>query len=139
MMEPTELWTTAGILMGFQATSLAWRIQREAAVGDHREPTRLPPSDYLNLCALLVVGIGFFVLPQLNVLGTEGAHMVFGLGVVLWVGHAFALVGHYELYNPRTQRSMEYFPRQERIAVAIAVLAGIFYIVLAAAVSSAGT
>lgn len=45
----TDIWTVAGVLLGFQVTSFAWRVSREVDVGQVRDLTWLPPADILNL------------------------------------------------------------------------------------------
>lgn len=128
MIEVGDIWTVAGVLVGFEAASFAWRVQREAAVGDQNGLTWLPPADYLNLLGLLVVGVGVFALPVLNVVGETTMRKALGLGIVFWIGHVFALAGHYELYNPKTKRSMVYFPCQEKVAVCGAIVAAGAYL-----------
>lgn len=123
MIEVGDIWTVAGVLVGFEAASFAWRVQREATVGDQNCPTWLPLADYLNLLGLLVVGLGVFALPVLNVVGETTIGKALGLGVVLWIGHVFALAGHYELYNPNTPRSMAFCPCLEKVALCGAIVA----------------
>jgi hypothetical protein len=50
---------------------------------------------------------------------------------LLLAGYPFALVGHYDLYNPRTPRTMDYCPRQVRIVLSIIAVAVTAYLVTA--------
>lgn len=126
-----ELWTAGGVLLGFQLTAFGWRIAQEAKVGSGGDIVWLPPADYLNLLAMSTTSLGVFVLPVLGMGDFSSAKKFLGLAALLLIGHSAALAGHYELYNPRTPRSFDFFPLQERIAVGLAVLAGIAYSLLA--------
>lgn len=128
MIQVADIWMVAGVLVGFEAASFAWRIQREAAVGDQDDVTWLPPADYLNLLGLLIVGLGVFALPVLNVIGEAAMRKALGLGVVLWIGHVFALAGHYELYNPKTKRSKTFCPCQEKVVLCGTAVAVVTYV-----------
>lgn len=112
----SELWPAAGILLGLQAASFSWRIQQEVAVADKDDITWLPPADYVNLLAMLVSLLGVFLLPAVGLVDQRFAQMAFGLVALLFVGHAFALAAHYELYSRGRKRSMRYFPPQEKVA-----------------------
>jgi len=127
------LWGAAGVLVGFQITALTLRISREISVGASGDLTWLPVADYLNLLSLSITLIGVFVLPVLDVIGQTAASRLFGLAALLLVGYALALAAHYEMYNPRTARSMTYFPLQERVAVAAVAVAGLAYAATAVA------
>ena len=117
-MNQAEIWTAAGVLLGFQVTSFLWRIGQEAGTGAKGDITWLPPADMLNLLAMSVLAIGVFVAPLMGAISLAATRLVLGLSVLLFVGHSFALAGHYELYNRHTPRSFDYFPLQEKIAVA---------------------
>ena len=68
------------------------------------------------MLSLSVTLMGVFTLPVLDLIGGLAAARLFGLAVLLLVAYAFALAGHYAMYNRRTKRSMSYFPLQERAA-----------------------
>lgn len=57
------IWVAGGVLLGFQVTSFAARVNREIKVGEHRDITWLPPADILNLFSMSVLVIGIFILP----------------------------------------------------------------------------
>jgi hypothetical protein len=126
------LWGAGGVLVGFQVTALTLRVNREIEVGGTGDFTWLPVADCINLLSLSLTLIGVFVLPVINVIGLGAASKIFGLAVLLLVGYAFALAGHYEMFNPTSGRSMEYFPLQERVVVALVGIATISYVVTAA-------
>jgi len=128
----TQLWTAAGVLLGFQVTSFLWRVQQEAATAEKDDITWLPPADMVNLAGMLVVVIGIFVAPSIGLESERMTRTVFGLGALLFVGHCFALAGHYEMYNPHTKRSFTYFPIQERVVVAVVLLVVAAYFVVVA-------
>jgi hypothetical protein len=124
----SDLWTAAGVLLGFQVTAFAWRVSHEAEVADRGDVSWIPPADYLNLSAMVVTAIGCFVLPSIGMVSVLFAAKVLGLGVVLLVGHSFCLAAHYELFNRRTKRSYRYFPLQERVAFATVTSLSLVYI-----------
>ena len=126
-----DIWTAAGVLIGFQVTSFVWRISREVEVGKEGDFTWLPPSDILNLLSMVVVMVGVFVLPILGLADMNFIKIAFGLAVLLFVSHPFALAGHYDMYNNKTPRSLLYFPLQEKVVIAITTILVIIYIVLA--------
>lgn len=126
-----ELWTAGGVLLGFQVTSFMWRIQQEASVADRGDICWLPPADIVNLSGMLVLAFGVFIGPITGFGGPRAPALAFGLAALLFVGHCFALAGHYELYNNRTNRSFTYFPMQERVVVAALVLVVVVYLAIA--------
>jgi hypothetical protein len=128
----TQLWTAAGVLLGFQVTSFLWRVQQEAATAEKDDITWLPPADMVNLAGMLVVVIGIFVAPSIGLESERMTRTVFGFGALLFVGHCFALAGHYEMYNSHTKRSFTYFPIQERVVVAVVLLVVAAYFVVVA-------
>jgi hypothetical protein len=125
------VWSAAGVLGGFQIAALTLRINREIDVGSKNDLTRLPVADCFNLLSLTTSFIGVFVLPILDVIGRHAASRMFGLAAVLLLGWAFALAGHYEMYNWTTKRSYDPFPRQERIAASVVAVAVVAYVVIA--------
>jgi hypothetical protein len=84
-----------------------------------------------NLASMLVVAIGVFVLPILNVANLRFMKFAFGLALLLFIGYPFALAGHYDMYNRKTQRSMKYFPLQEKVVAACVLLAIVAYLIVA--------
>lgn len=113
-----ELWTAAGVLLGFQVAAFLMRLGREIAVGDRYSVTWMPPSDFLNLGSMVVTAIGVFILPLLGWTALETNARLFGLALLLFVGYPFALAGHYDMYN-RKPRTGVYCTRQEIVAVTV--------------------
>ncbi|MBA2810897.1 hypothetical protein E0500_026735 [Streptomyces sp. KM273126] len=78
-------------------------------------------------------------LPILGISGAAVALKAFGLSVLLLVGYPFALAGHYDMFNPRTGRTLTsdgkltYCPPQERNVLYVVAVAVVAYIVLASA------
>ena len=70
----------------------------------------------------------FVAPPWLRLVSEVTAERALGLAVLLLVGYAFALAGHYEMFNPRTSRSFRAFPFQEKVAVFSVVLLSAIYI-----------
>jgi hypothetical protein len=125
-----EILTAAGVLLGFQITSFTWRVSREVDAGKS-DLTWLPIADIFNLASMLVVVIGVFVLPILNVANLKFMKLAFGLALLLFIGYPFALAGHYDMYNKNTRRSMRYLPLQERVVTVLILLAVVAYLVVA--------
>jgi hypothetical protein len=124
------LWESASVVLALQATSIGWRINRESQLAEKGEPTWMPAADLVNLCAMAISAGGVFVAPVLDLASPQTASRVFGLVLILMVGHAFALAAHYELFKSG-HRSHAYFPVQERVVVAAIVLVGAVYIAAA--------
>jgi hypothetical protein len=124
-----DLWVVAVILAGFQMTGFTWRVGREVAVGA-KDLTWFPIADVINAVSMLVLFLGVFALPVAGVAGVAFARKALGVAIVLVAGYPFVLAGHYEMYNPNTGRSWQYFPPQERVAAAIVTVALLGYVVL---------
>jgi hypothetical protein len=125
-----EILSAAGILLGFQVTAFTWPVTREVEMGK-ADLTWLPVADMLNLASMLVVVVGVFVLPILNVANLKFMGQAFGLAMLLFVGFPFALAGHYDMYNKSTMRSMKYFPKQEKIVLMIVLGIAVAYLIVA--------
>lgn len=125
----SDIWTAAGIILGFQVTSFSWRISREVSVGQAGDLTWLPPADIVNLISMVVTVVGVFALSLLGVTNLNFTKHAFGLAVLLFVGYPFALAGHYDMYNNNTPRSYLYFPFQEKVAVAIITILAVAYVI----------
>ena len=123
-----QIWTAAGVLLGFQVSAFSWRIQQEAHVADRGDISWIPPADYMNLTAMVVTVLGVFVLPVVGLVSDKFAQMMFGLGAILFVGHSFALAAHYELFNRNTTRSYQYCPPQEKRAIVVVVAISLAYL-----------
>ena len=99
-IQPADIWTAAGVLIGFQVTSFAWRVSREVKVGESSDLTWLPPADILNLISMLIASIGVFALPILGLADSDIIKHSFGLAILIFVGYPlYALAGHYDMYN----------------------------------------
>lgn len=118
-----NLWTAGGVLLGFMVTSFLWRISQEVAVANRNDISWVPPADYVNLAGMVVVVMGVFLAPLLSIGGGRAPAFALGLGAILFVGHCFALAGHYELYNNKSKRTYRYFPFQEKVAIIVVALA----------------
>jgi hypothetical protein len=127
----SDLWTAAGVVLGFQTAALAWRISQESVVAKTGDLVWLPPADYLNLLAMGVMVVGVFVTPAVGAAGLVTVRKLFGLSTLLFLGHGLAVAGHYELYNPRTTRSFAWFPLQERVAVTLVLAGATVYLLVA--------
>jgi hypothetical protein len=123
----SDVWTAAGVLLGFQVTSFAWRLSREVDVGDKRAVTWLPPADLINMVSMVILVGGVYLSSTLGLVNISFVVRAFGLSTLLFVGYPFALAGHYEMYNRHTSRSFAYFPRQEKIVTVVVVVLGVTY------------
>ena len=54
MIDPDlkDLWTPAGLILGFQVTLFKWRLERESEVGDKGDIPWLVPSDYISILGM---------------------------------------------------------------------------------------
>ena len=126
-----DYWTAGGVLLGFQVTAMWWRVQREVSISKPNIPIRISPADYLNLAAMMVLGIGVFIYPTLFTPAPDVQRLALGLSSILFIGHAFGLIAHYDLFNPNTARPGKYCPRPEKFAVTATAAAAIIYLLLA--------
>jgi len=129
-IQPNDIWIAAGVLLGFQVTAFAARINREIAVGERRDLTWLPPSDILNLFSMVVLVAGVFILPVFGFDDPRFMTYAFGLAMLLFLGFPFGLAGHYDMYNNKSVRSYLYFPFQERVVIAVIAVVAISYIII---------
>lgn len=126
----SELWQAAGIFLGLQTTSFSWRIQQEAKTAERNDIVWLPPADYINLFAMVASLSGVFLLPAVGLVEQRFAEMTFGLVALLFVGHAFALAAHYELFGRGRKRTYRFFPPQEKIACLLVFVSALCYVCL---------
>lgn len=132
-----ELWTPTGLILGFQVTFFKWRLEREVGLDDKARHdggftfTYLVPSDYLSIAGMLCFVFAVILLPISGLLSTEISNVIaakaFGLGVLLFVGQALGLAGHYDMYNTMP-RSRTWFPTQEKIVVLCTTFISILYL-----------
>jgi hypothetical protein len=125
----SDVWTAAGVLLGLQGAVFTQRVHREVTVGQSGDVTWLPRADMVNLASALTTIFGVFILPIF--VADAVAKYAFALAVLLFAGHLFALAGHYEMYNPNTPRSFEYFPRQEQVVITVVGFVAALYVVVA--------
>jgi hypothetical protein len=130
-IQPNEIWIAAGVLLGFQVTAFAARINREIAVGEQWDVTWLPPSDILNLISMVALVAGVFILPVFGFDEPRFMTYAFGLAILLFLGFPFALAGHYDMYNNRSKRSYLYFPYQEKLVISVIAVLAISYVIIA--------
>jgi hypothetical protein len=137
--ELKDLWTPAGVILGFQMTSFAWRLAEEAKVRNEGDIPWLVPADYLNLAGMLILVFGVFVGPIFPAAAmlpwSKQAVVLFGLGTLLFVGHVFAMAGHYQLFNKTRRGSgmkLTWCPRQEAVTVWCTFGLSALYLILAA-------
>jgi hypothetical protein len=125
-----DLWTPTGLILGFQVTLFKWRLEREAEVGDKGDIPWLVPSDYISIAGMLILVFGVILLPLSGRISETTARMLFGLGILFFVGQALGLAGHYQLYNRSKKREFVWFPQQEKILIFLTVLAAATYLIL---------
>ena len=128
-----SLWIISGILLGFQFNAFYWRIARESKAPEH-VVTWISPADIVNLVSMMVMLFGVFLAPIMGFAKTATVIKIFGLSIILFVGHIFAMAAHYELFNNKTPRAYnddtkfyDYFPRQEKIVISIMVIIIVLY------------
>ena len=125
-----DLWTPAGILLGFQLSVLKWRFERETKVGDEGDIPWLIPADYVGLAAVAVFVFGVYLLPIGGLIGDGAARAALGLGALLFAGHFLGLCGHYQLFNRSRVRQFVWFPLQEKLAVGATLLVAVCYVAI---------
>jgi hypothetical protein len=74
--------------------------------------------------------VGIFILPVLGFVDQGFMTYAFGLAMLLFMGYPFGLAGHYHLYK-KSKRSYLYFPRQEKVVIAVTTVLAIAYIIIA--------
>jgi hypothetical protein len=131
-ISPDTVRSAAGVIVGFQVAAFTLRINREIEVGDRGERTWLPLADYVNLVSMTVALVGFFIAPIVGFYGEPTAAKALGLSLVLLACYPYALVGHYELFTgeDREDRTRDYCPRQEKIAITVTLLLALAYLLL---------
>ena len=127
-IEVKDLWTAGGILLGFQITAFSWRVAEESKVAEKGDIVWLPPADYVNLLAMLVTVLGVFVFPAFDLASLRVVQVSFGLGTLLFLGHAFAIAGHYELFSRGRKRSFVWWSRQEKVAMLVLAVVVVVYL-----------
>jgi hypothetical protein len=131
-MKLSTIWSAAGFLVGLQLGAFSWRVTREIAMEQRGEVTWLPLAEMLNLAAIVVVVVGVFLLPIGGYGSLHVPRICLGVSLILFVGHAFALVGHYELFTRgRSREPRPWLPRQELLAVGLTGFAVLIFVGLA--------
>jgi hypothetical protein len=131
-MRLSEIWSAAGFLIALQLGALNWRLSREVSMAARGEVTWLPLAEILNLAALVVALFGVFLLPIAGFASLRVPRLFLGVSLILFVGHAFALAGHYELFTRgRSPETRTWLPRQELIAISLTALAVVVFVAVA--------
>jgi len=131
-LELKDLWTPAGVLLGFEVTLFMWRIEREAQIGDEGDIPWLAPADYVGIAGMIVFVFGVFLFPLSGIGGTYAARIALGVGALLFVGQSLGLCGHYQLFNRSKLRRFLWFPMQERVVIIATLVVAVGYVVRAA-------
>lgn len=94
-MELEQIWTVAGILLGFQFTMIVWRVNREVDIEGKsyelyhstkkkflkqnilKSKQWLTPSDYLNIIGVIVIIVGVFIIPCHTLINNQSIPDVF--------------------------------------------------------------
>ncbi len=133
-----DIWRASAVILGLQIGGFTWRVRRELDLLDEGdERAWIPPADFLNLIAIVVVVVGVYLWPILDLPGgVQLAEDAFGLGLVLLLGYPFALAGHYGLLRvggrPVDGWRQPWATRSEMVVIAAAALAAVVFVVLAA-------
>jgi hypothetical protein len=127
----SEVWSAAGVIVGLQGATIAHRVHGRGESAGADEQTWLPPAELLSLLSMSVIIFGTFIVPVFLSASLRFARFAFGLGLLLFAGHVFALAGHYEMFNAATVRKGKRFPLQEQIIVGIVLGAALAYTILA--------
>jgi hypothetical protein len=128
----SEIWSAAGFLIALQLGAFSWRLSREISMAESGGVTWLPLAEVLNLAALLVAVVGVFLLPIAGYASLRLPRLLLGVSLILFVGHALALVGHYELFSRgRRVGPRPWAPRQEKVVAVITICAVAVFLVVA--------
>lgn len=145
MLEPQDLISGIGVLLGFQITAFSWRISRELSFRDKYDADELKkkgevkivtngiaPSDWLSVASILLNVIAVLVM----LLGGDARISLglFGSGLVLFAAYPFALLGHYRMFV-RTEHkvgSQENATTSEVLIICLGGLAALLLSVLVA-------
>jgi hypothetical protein len=132
----SDIWSAAGFLIALELGAFSWRLSREINMSERGEPTWLPVAEFLNLAAMVVAVVGVFILPIAGFRSSRLPRVLLGVSLVLFVGHAFALAGHYELFTPGPRsRPAPYATLQEWIAVGASILLAMLFVAVALALT----
>jgi len=97
--------SVASIVVGFGATILVFRIQRELEMRNRGEATWIARADWLIVIATTIAGFAGLILPlsipQLQYTPLPSAACA--SAVALLVGYVFAILAHYRLIFGRTR------------------------------------
>ena len=104
------LWTTTGVILGFQVATFAWRMKRELDMELKGEVNWMPLASLVNIASMVVLVAGVFILPILGISGEALAFHAFAVAILLLLTHQLALIGHYELFRPPSEMK-----RRERL------------------------
>lgn len=133
-----DIWRASAVILGLQIGGFTWRVRRELDLFDEAgERAWIPPADFLNLVAIVVVVVGVYLWPILDLPGgVRLAEDAFGLGLVLLLGYPFALAGHYGLMRiggrPVQGWRQPWATRSELVAIVVTALASVAFVILAA-------
>jgi hypothetical protein len=125
-----QIWTPTGIILGFQMTLFSWRLSEEAKVGDAGDIPWLIPSDYVNILGMLVLVIGVYLLPIMNLVDIGFCKISFGFGAFLFIGQALGTAAHYQLFNISKKRVFVWFPKQEKIVLSCFTILSVIFLII---------
>lgn len=128
-MELKDVWLVGSVLVGFQLLAFSTRLSREWNISTEsrgNEVNWLPLCDYVNLCSMLVLVVGVFIVPVYMIQMGKTPEMALGpaekslvLSLTLLLGYPFAMAGHYRLFVPQRQWSRPYCTLQEAIVITL--------------------
>ena len=109
------------VVFGFQLAALVWRLNRELRMAERRERTWLTSADYMVYGFVLILVVGVFIAPILDIANFQVTVWLFGLSIIVFALSPVVLAGHYNLYRYRKGRRPN-FTFQEGGAWLIAAL-----------------
>jgi hypothetical protein len=136
-----DIWTAAGIILGFQINALLRRVQRQAAAGDQLSDRSRSEAGYrlngfsiadlsqctCNLCHIIWRIRASCIGDNWHNLCAEGV----GFGYRAVLGLSIMSGRSLQTFGEQQSRSFSYFPYQEKVTIAIFATLAIVFIVLA--------
>lgn len=139
MLEPQDLVSAIGVLLGFQFTAFLWRVSRELSFKDKYDEDELrktgevktvsiamAPADWLTVSSMLLNVIAVLLLLLGCSFSTSKA--LFGAGLVLFATYPLALLAHYRMFvktDHLLPAQQHYVPATEVILICLGALAAL--------------
>jgi hypothetical protein len=124
--------SVASLIVGFGATIMVFRVDRELEMRERDEPTWFPWADRLVIVAMMMSGLLDLALP-LSVRGLQVTRIPTAAAVasvILLLGYPFAILAHYRIEIGRNRKGERDNPEpaEREIVWATMILAALMFI-----------